>query len=233
MASVVSSTLGFGGALIMIPLISGIVGIQTAIALVAFWGIFEDTLKFIRYRKYLDWKFLKPNIIGGIPGIILGSLLIVVAPINWISLFLGIFILTYVTIEINKERKKIEDKGFLKTPIIVGGGFAYGFLGGLIGASGPINVALLQKTGHSRENFIGNFGAAAIACSIFRLGIYLQNGLFPIELWLVFILGFVSIFLGFRIGFYLTPKIPVHVFQKIIFILLIIIGIKLVIGFFY
>jgi uncharacterized membrane protein YfcA len=88
---------------------------------------------------------------------------------------------------------------------------------------------MLEKTGHYRESFIENFAAIGFSLSIARTPFYFITNIFPYELLLLFLLGFPIIFLGTKFGQRLTPKIPIKVFQIIIFCFLIVIGSKSII----
>ena len=88
---------------------------------------------------------------------------------------------------------------------------------------------MLEKTGHYRENFVGNFAAIGFALSITRAPFYFVTNIFPYDLLILFLLGFPIIFLGTKLGQRLTPKIPVKAFQVIIFCFLIVIGLKSII----
>ena len=116
------------------------------------------------------------------------------------------------------------------SPLIFVGGLSYGLLTGLISAAGPINVALLEKTGHYRESFIENFGAIGTMLSISRIPFYFIENIFPFELFLVFLLAFPIIFIGTKLGQQITPKISVKKFQIIIFLFLIVISLKSIIS---
>jgi len=105
---------------------------------------------------------------------------------EWIELILGVFILIYSSLKLVnyvKGQSQIVIKKEINTtsPLILFVGFSYGLLTGLIGAAGPINVALLEKTGHYRESFIGNFAAIGTVLSVSRIPFYLVEGLFPSE----------------------------------------------------
>ena len=188
--------------------------------------------------------------VPGIIGIVIGAILLVILPSSqWVEISLGIFVLIYVITKLNKIRKNrimqsenfenlisVEgDKKEISNTLFYTGAFSYGFLSGLIGASGPINAVLLERTGHERESFIANFSLASIIVSPFKLGIYLWNGLFPVELIGVFLVGVILIFLLTKIGHWLTPKIPKEKFSFLILILLLIISIRLIVvsTFFY
>ncbi|MFX1310976.1 MAG: TSUP family transporter, partial [Promethearchaeota archaeon] len=158
----------------------------------------------------------------GIPATILGTYLIINISLEWIDLILGIFILSYSSIKLF-QYLKYRDKIILEkeinttSPIIFFGGFTYGLLTGLISAAGPINVALLERTGHYRDSFIENFAAIGTILSLSRIPFYFIANVFPMDLVLIFLLAFPIIFLGTKFGHKITPKIPVKTFQIIIF----------------
>ena len=233
-SSMVYGIIGFGDALILIPIITPIIGIRNAVILVNIWGTFPALLNFIKYRKFLDKGYFFRFLSLGIPATILGTYLIINIRVEWIELILGIFILTYSSIKLikyfqNPENIEIKNEINTTSPLIFVGGFSYGLLTGLISAAGPINVALLEKTGHYRESFIENFAAIGTMLSISRIPFYFIGDIFPYELILVFIFAFPVIFLGTKLGHQITPKIPVKKFQIIIFCFLIGISLKSII----
>ncbi|MHA1235828.1 MAG: sulfite exporter TauE/SafE family protein [Promethearchaeota archaeon] len=233
-SSMVYGVIGFGDALILIPIITPIIGIKNAVILVNLWGILTALLNFIKYRKLLDKGYFIRFLALGIPATIFGTFLFIEIRLEWIELILGAFILGYSAIKLNDYLKKKDDIEFEKrlnstSPLILVGGFSYGLLSALISAVGPLNVAMLEKTGHYRENFIGNFAAIGFSLSIVRTPFYFITNIFPYDLLVLFLLGFPFIFLGTKFGQRLTPKIPIKAFQVIIFCFLIVIGSKSVI----
>ncbi|MFX1307698.1 MAG: TSUP family transporter, partial [Promethearchaeota archaeon] len=158
-SSMIYGIIGFGDALILIPIITPIIGIRNAVILVNIWGIFPAFLNFIKYRKFLDKGYFFRFLSLGIPATIFGTYLIINIQVEWIELILGIFILCYSSLKLIKyfyspETIELQNEINTTSPIIFVGGFSYGLLTGLISAAGPINVALLEKTGHYRESFI-------------------------------------------------------------------------------
>ena len=230
-SSMVYGIIGFGDALILIPIITPLIGIKNAVILINLWGTFPALLNFIKYREYLDRGYFLRFLVLGIPATILGTFLIINLQLEWIELIFGIFVLCYSTIKLNQYRKnstrvQIEKELNSSSPLIIFGGFSYGLLAGLISAAGPINVLCLEKTGHYRESFIENFAAVGTILSISRIPFYFSEGVFPTELFLVFVLAFPVIFVGTKLGHRITPKIPVKKFQIIIFCFLLVISLK-------
>ncbi len=243
-ASFIYGLIGFGDALILIPVLTLFISIQSAVVLVNLWGILPSFLNLIRYFKFIDKKFFIRGIITGIPGLVVGTILIVILPLRWIELTLGLFVLVYSILKIGKygNSNKIKNKNkpdgniidksdekFLPNSVLVVGGFSYGFFGALIGASGPINIALLENTGHYREEFIGNFATISSVLGLIRIPLYLTQQIFPTEYLLVFFIAFPVIFIATKIGHFITPKIKVDSFQLIIHIMLFISSIRTII----
>jgi len=226
--------IGFGDALVLIPIISPIIGIKNAVILVNIWGTFPALLNFIKYRELLDKGYFFRFLSLGIPATILGTYLIISIRTEWIELFLGSFILIYSSLKLikyfkNLDTMKVENQLNTTSPLIYFGGFSYGLLTGLISAAGPINVALLEKTGHYRESFIENFGAIGTILSFSRIPFYFIGNIFPYELILVFLLAFPIIFTGTKLGQKITPKISVKKFQIVVFLFLLVISLKSII----
>ena len=234
-SSFIYGLIGFGDALILIPILTLFINIQSVVVLVNLWGIVPSLLNLIHYFKFIDKKFFTRGIITGIPGVLVGTFLIVRLPLRWIELTLGLFVLVYSILNIVKywNKKKLEnniigksDDLHLPNSVLIVGGFSYGFFGALIGAAGPINIALLENTGHYREEFIGNFAAISTLFGLIRIPLYLTQQIFPTEYLLVFFIAFPVIFIATKIGHLITPKIKVNSFQLIIHLMLFISSIR-------
>ncbi len=233
-SSMTYGIIGFGDALVLIPIITPIIGIKNAVILVNIWGTFPALLNFIKYRAFLDKGYFFRFLSLGIPATILATYLIINIKTEWIELFLGTFILIYSSLKLikyfkNLDNMKIENQLNTTSPLIYFGGFSYGLLTGLISAAGPINVALLEKTGHYRESFIENFAAIGTILSISRIPFYFISDIFPYELILVLFLAFPIIFIGTKFGQQITPKISIKKFQIIVFLFLLVISLKSII----
>lgn len=233
-SSMVYGIIGFGDALILIPIITLIINPKVAVILVNLWGTFPALLNFIKYREFLDKGYFLRFLSLGVPATILGTYLIINIRTEWIELIFGIFVFIYSSIKLiqyirNQTQISTKNQINSSSPLIFLGGFSYGLLTGLISAAGPINVALLEKTGHYKENLIENFAAIGTVLSISRIPFYFFENFFPIELIWVFLFAFPIIFLGTKLGHKITPKISVKKFQILVFCFLLIISIKSII----
>ncbi len=230
----VYGTIGFGDALLLMPLLTPIIGVRNAVVLVNLWGILTALLNFITHREYLDKGYFFRFLLLGVPATIVSTFLVIVISLEIIELTLGIFIVGYSCLKLFYMRKNQTEMEVMRdlnsdSPIIYLGGCVYGFLAGLISAVGPINVALLEKTKHYRESLIENFAAVGTVLSLSRIPFYFIGQIFPYDLTLAFLLAFPIIYLGTKVGQRLTSKIPVKTFQVIILCILIGLGLRSII----
>jgi len=230
-SSMVYGLIGFGDALILIPIITPLVGVKNAVILLNLWGVLTAFLNFFKYRQYLDKGYFYRFLSLGIPASVVGIFIFTEIRLEWIELMLGIFIFGYSILKIYQyytRKYETELKNHLNTtsPLIVAGGFTYGLLTSLISAVGPLNVAMLEKTGHYKESFIENFGAIGFALAVARTPFYFLTNSFPYDLIIIFLLGFPIIFLGTKFGQKLTPKIPLKTFQITVFYFLLVMSLK-------
>ncbi|MBN2153104.1 MAG: sulfite exporter TauE/SafE family protein [Candidatus Lokiarchaeota archaeon] len=231
-AMFLGAAFGFGDALILIPFLTMVMAVQPAVVLTSFWGVLLNVMNAVKYRAFIDKPFLKKVVPIGLAGVIGGSLLIGVAPVAWIELVLGVFIACYVTFKaraLARERLRAHVHGPLAPAWLYSGAAAYGFLGGLIGASGPVFVVILERTNHEREAFIENFALNSFLLTLVKLGIYTGTGLFPVDLWLVFLVGLPITYIATRCGQWLTPRIPKDKFLVGILVILAAMAIRFIV----
>lgn len=75
----------------------------------------------------------------------------------------------------------------LSYPSLILGGFLYGTASSWVGTPGPISIIYLDVSGFMREKFIANSNAIILIAGVFKLSIYLINGMFPVDyIWLFF-----------------------------------------------
>lgn len=224
LVSIVSTVIGFGSALIMIPLSTFFLPIKEAIALLTIFFIAINFSKITLFWKHIDWKTTILIWIGNIPMVYIGAKLMVEAPSETIKMILGFIVLAYVINEYFKLTKnvKIHDIG------IVAAGGLYGFFAGIIGTGGAIKAALLTHMGMRKESFIATMSVTAIVANIIKITVYSQSELvsqddLPVALGLI-----LCAIVGVYTGKHLVKKIHPDLFRKAVLIMLTIVSLKLI-----
>ncbi|MDB5266975.1 MAG: putative permease [Hymenobacter sp.] len=133
LAATVSASVGFGGALIFLPILANIVGIKEAVPVLTVAQIFGNASRFWFGRHELQWKPVLYFLAGSLPMAILSSSLYSGMKADWIFKLVGGFLVLVVIFRHLSVAKKVE----LGNPGMVLGGALTGFLSGLTGSAGP------------------------------------------------------------------------------------------------
>ncbi len=222
-SALIRSTVGFGDALIAMPLLTLVLGVQTATPLVALTAVtIALTIVGSSWRK-IDVRTTWRLILASIVGIPLGLLLLKTAPEALVKGFLGILIILFSLYQLTRPALPA-----LNRPNwAYGFGFIAGILGGAYNTNGP--PVVIYGALHRwppvdfRATLQGYFlpTATLIALGHGLAGMWTTEVLQTYALALPFIL--LAIFMGGR----LNARIPANRFEPLLYITLIILGLLL------
>ncbi len=224
LAAFTQSLSGFGVALIAMALLPNLIGMQTAITLVALVSFAVNVGVLLRYWRALQFKTMLPLIFA-----------------SWVSVRLGIFLLRRLDEKIALTLLGIIIAGYalyallgLKMPAIKGRGWAYGagFLGGLFGGAyntpGPPVILYASCQDWERDAFKGNLQAFFIQNSIIVVFGHWLSGSFTPQIWSLFGRDLPWLLLGILAGLGMDRWLNPEIFRKVVLVLLVVTGLRLV-----
>ncbi len=144
---------GFGPALVMVPFLSLIFDPPTAISVTALLDFLAGAFLLPSVRKSVQWKFVVQIFSVLAIGAILGTYLLGTIPVLWLKKIIGLSILVFamlIVIQTNSNTRQTNagQESTWRYPI----GFLSGFLGGLLGISGP-PLIIYMKMRHPKTYF--------------------------------------------------------------------------------
>ncbi|MBI2135241.1 sulfite exporter TauE/SafE family protein [Candidatus Woesearchaeota archaeon] len=221
--SIFATPIGFGSALLLVPLSSFLLPIKSAIAVLTIFFMASNVSRIIIFRKHIDWKITLFILYGAIPFVFAGALLLVYAPSDIIEKILGIIILLYAINDYLNITKKVKLKNYAIS--MVGG--LFGFFSGIIGTGNAITAALLTHMGIRKERFIATMAITALFVNAIKIGIYSKFALVTIDdIPLVAALIIIA-FVGAYLGKNLVKMIKPELFRRLVLILLLVVSLKL------
>jgi len=149
--SIVTSVAGLGGGMLLLALMAQLFAPSILIPMHGVAQFFANANRGVIHRTKLDWVYLKPFVLGSIIGAFaFVPLVVFVDPVIG-AIAVGLFILfvTWFPKWVNVSR----------LPPIISGGLTSG-LGVLFGATGPLAMSAHPKANWSKEQIVGNHGAA-------------------------------------------------------------------------
>jgi len=213
LAALVQSTLGFGLALIAMPLLALVYDVPSAAALVAFCSLTSSTLMLVQQRREIEVSESAPLVISAAAGVPLGLLVIRRAPEDLVTALLGALVAAFSLYMLFRPRL-VE----LKQPRLK---YLFGFVGGIFGGayniSGPpvILYGALRRWPPQRFRVIlqGFFLPTSI---LIWIGHGL-TGLWTEEVLRLFVFALPALVVGTFAGHWLNQRLPTEFFTKVVY----------------
>ncbi len=223
LAATISGAAGFGGALVLLPVLTNIVGIKAAIPILTIGQIFGNASRVWFGRHELKWQPIIFFLLTAIPLTILGSYLFTDIDSNKIKIGIGIFLILLVIYRRTKIKKiALGNKGML-----FGGGLT-GFLSGLAGSAGPLGAAFFLGLNLTASAYVASEAFTALTMHLTKTVIYNKYALIgKTELYYGLFIGLAMI-LGSWTGKKIIEKLSRGKFILLVEILLIISALQLI-----
>lgn len=223
LAATISGAAGFGGALILLPVLTNIVGIKSAVPILTIGQLFGNASRVWFGRYELKWEAIIFFLLGAIPLTILGSYLFADIDNNKIKTGIGVFLILLVI----SRRIKIKRIKFGNKEMLVGGGLT-GFLSGLAGSAGPLGAAFFIMLNLTTTAYVASEAFTALIMHLTKTIIYNKFSLIgQTELYYGLFIG-IAMILGSWTGKKIIEKLSRKKFILLVEILLIASGLQLI-----
>ena len=220
-AAFVRSALGFGDAVIAMPLLAMVVGLKTATPLVAFMGPTISLLILARSWKGGDMRSAARLIAASLLGIPLGIYGLARLPEGPLKVALGGLILLYGIFGLARPGARIRnEKAWL--PWLVG--WTAGVLGGAYNTNGPPVVAYGMLKGWPPEGFRATLQGYFLPTGLMILAGHGIAGLWTGEVVKIYLYSLPAIGLGVVLGGLVIRKLTHDLFAKLVYGFLVLMG---------
>ena len=222
----VQAASGFGLALVSMPLLVGLIGIGTATPLVALVGITAESFLLRRYWHALNFTAVKQLSLASILGIPLGVYILRQVDARIITTLLGVFVTAYALYALlGPHLPPLHHSSWA-----YGFGFLGGVLSGAYNTSGPPVIIYGTCRRWDPTTFKGNLQAYFLLNSVFTLTAHAVSGNVTAVVWHSYLWALPGIGVGLLLGKWLDGRLDPNQFRKGVLLLLILLGIRLVIG---
>jgi uncharacterized membrane protein YfcA len=218
-AVAISGAAGFGGALLLLPLLIAMVGPTQAVPLLTVAQLVGNLARAGFGFNQIQWRPVGLFLLGALPMSVLGALSFVELPKDVVTRAIGAAILLFVALRFF-GRLQLKAGAAL---LILGGGMV-GFLSGLLGSAGPIGAAVFLTLGMPPVAYIASEATTALAMHGVKTLVYQQFIVLDRAFWLLAGMLGVAMVLGTWAARRVIERMPQRLFQHFVAILLGIIG---------
>ena len=224
-ANLVKAVVGFGEALIAMPLLSLMLGIRTATPLVGLAAMTMTLLIVGRGWRHVDLTATWRLVLSSAIGLPVGVFLLRTAPERLITGALGLLLIGFGLYSLLRPRlTELKSRHWAYAF-----GFAGGILGGAYNANGPAIVIYGTLRRWSPERFRVTLQGVFFPTGVLILSGHALGGLWTPRVFQLYALSLPALLLAFWIGAHLHRRIPPARFEKVVHVCLVALGVLILV----
>jgi len=220
-AAFIRSAVGFGDAVVAMPLLAAALGLRTATPLVAFVGPTISLLILAKEWRKIEFKAAGRLIAATLLGIPVGVYGLARLPETPLKIALGLIILLYGAFGLAKPGVRIEREA-RPVPWLIG--WAAGVLGGAYNTNGPPVVAYGMLRGWPPESFRATLQGYFLPTGLAILAGHGLAGLWTGTVLRTYLYALPAVGLGVLLGGLLNKKLTHELFAKLVYAALAVMG---------
>lgn len=225
-AFIISTVSGGGGAMLLIPTTSWMIGPGVAPPVINLATFISNASRLYLFWGDIDWSLSKYYIPSAIVGTWLAALIFSRLDASWIQLLVGVFLVsTIFQYRFGKVNKTFEmpKAGFI--PL----GFMIAFMSTLVGGLGPILNPFYMNAGLEKENLIATKTANSFFVGIVQIGSYAFFGILTAKLWVYGLVLGLGAVVGNIIGKRFLAGMSIRQFRIMLLMLMVISGLVMIV----
>jgi len=174
LTSAIAGVIGFGGGMLLISILPLFLNPSLIIPIHGLTQLASNSSRMVFSLKYVQWALLPKFLIGSLIGIILFGFLLTRISTEYVPLAIGLYILLNLwSKSFNKFIKKYENYyliGLLQTG-----------LGLIVGATGPLSLAVLTKQLSSKDEIIATSSMFMTISHLAKIPVFMVIGVSLLE----------------------------------------------------
>lgn len=222
-ATFVRSALGFGDALIALPLLTWMISIRQATPLMILVSATVAALILFRDWRKVDWRAVGRLLCGAIAGVPLGAWYLRTIDESLVKSLLAVLILGISAFSLLRPRL-LEEKTDRAAPLF---GFLGGLLGGAYNTAGPATAIYGAIRRWSAGAFRANIQAYFVPTCCLAMAMYAYNGLWTRQVSWWYVCSLPGVLAGVGLGGALNHRLRDRGFDRVVYVALLLIALLL------
>jgi uncharacterized protein len=225
LAALIKTMLGFGEALLAMPLLALTIGLPIAVPLVGLMSFMMTAIIIARNWKVIDFRAAWRLIVSAAAGIPIGLLVVRTVPTEVVTHFLGLLVIAYSLYALFQPRWI----KFTHPAWVYPFGFASGALGSAYNTGGPPLVVYANAQQWPPEQFRVILQTSFLPTSILIILSHSLSGFWTPTVLTLFAMAVPVILLAFWVGGSASRYIPARHFTRLVQLTLLVLGVVLLV----
>ena len=225
-SGVVSGVIGTGASIMLLPALVLCFGPKQAVPIMAVAAIVGNISRVILWRKDIHWKAFLAYSVTGVPAAAFGAQTLWSLKATWIDIVLGTFFLLMIP-----YRHWAKSRNFtLSVWQLAVAGILVGYLTGIVLSTGPLTIPIFSAYGLLKGPLLSTEAAASFVIYLSKTITFKAIGGLPLSVVLKGLVIGLSLAAGVSIGKFITLKISMTTFQRLLDFLMLLSGVSLIAG---
>ena len=226
LSGLIQGLTGFGGGLVAIPLLCLIMDVKLAVPLCIVSGLVITTVMAYELRREFDWRKILPLLVGSLPGVFAGTVLLKELDPVLINRFLGLMLISISGFNLIFKPRPLN-------PAVAWGYVAGFFSGGInaaTGAGGP--PAIIYTTLHDwkKDDIKATLTGFFVLSGYLTAAVHAASGVITGSTMRYFLLTLPFVLLGTFVGSRISGRVNRRTYLRMVYLLLAVLGILLLKG---
>lgn len=221
LAGFIQGLTGFGGGLVAIPLLCMIMDVKEAVPLSILSGVVITTAMAYELRRLLEWRKILPMLVGSLPGIVAGTVLLKAADPLLINRVLGLILIGISVFNLTFKPRPINP------PIVWGyiAGFFSGAITASVGAGGPPVIVYTTLNDWKKDEIKATLTGFFVLNGYMTAAVHAINGVITPNILQYFAVTLLFVLLGTYAGSRIGGRINRRTYLRLVYLLLIGLGV--------
>lgn len=217
----VSTVAGGGGALLLVPAVSFLLGAAAVAPVVTLTTMLGEPVRVYLFRRSIDWQIVRWYLPGALAGAFAGAWLFTEAEAEWLQIVIGLFLISTLW----QYRFGEKEESFpVRLWHFLPAGLVVSFFSGLIGTMGPVLNPLYLNYGVVKEDMIATKSVNSLVMHIAKVGTYTAFGALTGRLFLYGLAAGAAAMSANWLGKRLLGEISDRRFRQIVIALMVVSG---------
>ena len=218
-----SGAAGFGGTLLLLPLLVHAVGAKAAIPILTLAQLAGNLSRAALGWRTIRWRPVLLFCVGAVPAAVLGARLFITLPSGLILRTVGFFLLGVVALRHTPLGKRTIPETWL-----LPGGAVVGFLSAVVGSAGTLGALLFLGLGLPATAYVATEAVTATAMHGTKTVVYGRYGAMTAETWALGSALSAAMILGSWTGKKFIERLPKEKFAALVEVLLVVVALSLI-----
>ena len=227
-AATVSGAAGFGGALLLLPLLAHTVGAKEAIPILTLAQLAGNLSRAALGWRTIRWRPALLFCAGAVPAAVLGARLFLTLPSGLILRTVGVFLLGVFLLGVVALRHTPLGKRTVPEAWLLPGGAVVGFLSAVVGSAGTLGALLFLGLSLPATTYVATEAVTATVMHVTKTAIYGRYGIMTAETWALGLALSASMILGSWAGKKFIERLSKQKFAVLVEVLLILAALSLI-----